>query len=449
MEQRHGAFADPPGNEKNGAQFLAALLQARGIESELIDLPSEFGPNRASLIARVKANAPAVDGADNGAVCLVSHIDVVTAEDARWPVGKGPLSGAVDAADPTNPVVFGRGALDMKSMGIMELHALFALIDSGLPRTRDIVVVAVADEEVKSRGMMQMMTDEVWPKIGCTHAINEGGLGLKDAIVDGQTVFAISVGERGVLWSRVVAEGPPGHGSTPIPGRAPERLLKAMKALDAWHDTPTIHPALYSLLAEVGADAGGINGFVMQRPFLVDLLVKDRLQSKPATKAITNDTVNLTGFGGAESPNVVPSTVWAQYDVRLLPGTTAAGMQKELEAVLAPIEGVHLEVLEQKEPGVSEWDDPLFRALQRNVVDGLDHAVAGPVISPGFTDSILMRKRGVRCYGLLPIVVTAAESATMHGDAERIGKANVVRGTRVLAQALADVVVAPSASPSP
>ncbi len=434
---------NPPGNEKNGALFLQALLTKNGIESELIALPAlssdgEHGDNRASLIARVKATvAPTA-----GPLCLVSHIDVVTAEPGRWPEGRGPLSGAVvDEAGET--FVYGRGAIDMKGMGIMELHALFALVASGLPRHRDVVIVAVADEEVKSRGVEQMITDEVWSKIGCTHAINEGGLGLKDAIVDGQTVFAISVGERGVLWSRVVAEGPPGHGSTPIPGRAPERLLKAMNRLDAWQDKPEIHPAFYDLMAEVGAEAGGINGFVMARPFLVDLLVLDRLQKKPTTRAITNDTIHLTGFGGAEQPNVVPSTVWAQYDIRLLPGTTPAAMQAEVEALLKDIEGVHLEVLERKEGSFSAWDDPLFRALQRNVVEGVDRAVAGPIISPGFTDSIVLRRRGVRCYGILPIIVTAQESATMHGDGERLSKANVIHGTRALAMTLADVVGAP------
>lgn len=427
---------NPAGNEKNGALFLAELLKAKGIESELVDLPAEYGDNRASLIARVKATAPSGEGP----LCLVSHIDVVTAEPARWPEGRGPLSGAVVDDEKDGPTVYGRGAIDMKGMGIMELHALFALIDSGLPRARDVVVVAVADEEVKSRGMQQMVTDEQWSKLGCTHAINEGGIGLKDAILDGQTVFAISVGERGVLWSKVIAEGPPGHGSTPIPGRAPERLLKAMNRLDAWKDTPTIHPALYALLAEVGAEAGGVNGYVMQRPFLVDHLVAPKLQEKPTTKAITNDTIHLTGFGGAEQPNVVPSTVWAQYDIRLLPGSTPDSMRKELDGILEGLEGVHVEVLEEKTPGVSEWDDPVFRALQRNVVDGAGRAVAGPIISPGFTDSILLRQRGVRCYGVIPVVVSAAESATMHGDAERISKANIVRGTRVLAMALADIV---------
>ncbi len=425
---------NPPGNEKNGADFLAALLSAKGIESELID----HGDNRASLIARVKATAPNGEGA----ICLVNHIDVVTSEIARWPAGRGPLSGAVVDVD-GEKMVYGRGAIDMKGMALMELHALFALIDSGLPRTRDLVFVAVADEEVTSIGIEAIVSDEHWPKVNCSHAINEGGLGLSDAIVEGQTVFAISVGERGILWSRVIAEGPPGHGSTPIPGRAPEKLLLAMNRFDAWHDTPKIHPALYELLAEVGNEAGGVNGFVMQRPFLVDRLVMGRLQEKPTTKAITNDTVHLTGFWGANSPNVVPSTVWAQYDVRLLPDTTPEAMKLELEALIKDIPGVRLEVGETKAGSFSDWNDPLFRALQRNAVIGVPRAVAGPIISPGFTDSIVLRRRGVKAYGIIPIVVSAQESSSMHGDGERISQKNIERGTRVLAMTLADVATAP------
>lgn len=430
---------NPPGNEARGVEFLSGLLTPHGIAVDVVT-HGEPGDNRASLIARLPRTVEGA-GPGEGPICLVNHIDVVTSEPERWPEGRGPLSGAIVDED-SDRVVYGRGALDMKGMGMMELHAMLALQKSGLPRTRDIVFLALADEEVASTGVNAIVTDEHWAKVGCTHAINEGGIGLKDAIVEGQTVFAISVGERGVLWSRVIAEGPPGHGSTPIPGRAPEKLLLAMNRFDAWRDTPTIHPALYELLAEVGREAGGTQGFVMERPTLVDMLVKDRLQQKPTTKAITNDTVHLTGFHGANSPNVVPSTVWAQYDVRLLPGTSTVAMKQELEALIADIPGVRLEVIEAREANESEWHDPLFRALQHHVVDGDPRTVAGPMISPGFTDSIVLRRRGVRAYGVIPVAVTAVESSAMHGDAERVSHKNIVRGTRALTLTLADVATA-------
>ncbi len=126
--------------------------------------------------------------------------------------------------------------------------------------------------------------------------------------------------------------------------------------------------------------------------------------------------------------------------MRLLPGTMTTAMQQELSALIADIPGVRLEVIEAKEANESDWHDPLFRSLQHHVVDGDARTVAGPIISPGFTDSIVLRRRGVRAYGVVPVAVSAGESATMHGDAERLSRRNVERGTRALTLTLVDAV---------
>jgi acetylornithine deacetylase/succinyl-diaminopimelate desuccinylase-like protein len=432
---------NPPGNEARGAAFLADKLMALLPDAGLVIDTIDHGNERHSLIVRLPATVPGPQAKE--AFCLVNHIDVVTSEAPRWTPGRGPLSGAV-VSEGGERFVYGRGALDMKGMAILQVHALTALARSGLPRHRDVVFLAVADEEVASIGMEAVISDAHWDKVGCSHAINEGGLGLRDAIVPGQTVFAVSVGERGVLWIRVFAEGPPGHGSTPIPGRAPGKLLEAMRRIDAWQSTPTIHPALYELLAAVGREAGGVNGFVMQRPTLVDWFVVGRLQEKPTTRAITNNTIHLTGFGGAEAPNVVPSEVFAQYDIRILPGTSSADLKAIVEALVQDIPGTRIEVLEVKEPSVSPWDDPVYRVISRHAVQDEPRTIAGPIISPGYTDSILLRKRGVRAYGVVPVVVEAVDAASMHGDNERLSEANIVRGIRALAMMLADVVAQPS-----
>ena len=57
---------------------------------------------------------------------------------------------------------------------------------------------------------MQFLVDKRWGQLECAHLINEGGLGLKDAILDGQTMYPISVGEKGTLWLRMYANGPSG-----------------------------------------------------------------------------------------------------------------------------------------------------------------------------------------------------------------------------------------------
>lgn len=75
MDWRHAgeeAFADlrgylmvptvnPPGDEKLGAEHLAALLEEDGIEAAVLELPD--APARANLIARLPASTPSALGA--------------------------------------------------------------------------------------------------------------------------------------------------------------------------------------------------------------------------------------------------------------------------------------------------------------------------------------------------------------------------------------------------
>jgi acetylornithine deacetylase/succinyl-diaminopimelate desuccinylase-like protein len=421
---------NPPGLETRGAEFLRERLANDGIESEII----EFAPGRGSLIARVKGDGSAPP------LCLVSHLDVVGADAKRWPEGTGPLSGALAGG-----FVWGRGALDMKGMGALETMTVALLKRLRVPLRRDVVLLAVADEEVGNLGMEHVAT-HVWDKVGCSHAVNEGGIGMRDLLVKGQTVFAISVAEKGLLWARLVAQGPSGHGSTPVPGRAPEKLLIALDKLAKRDTGPRLHPSLRTLLAGVGAQAGGFTGFVLQRPTLVDWFVTGKLLDTPATRAGITDTIQVTGLHGAgESPNVVPSETGATLDCRLLPGTTPAAMQAEvLRLTDAARNGLSLQVIHAAEANESPVADPLFHALAKAAVEGRSDAIAGPVLSPGYTDSLRLRaQRSVRAYGFVPFEIDQALAATMHGENERVPVQEVHRGLRRLFTAVVEFAGAP------
>ena len=417
---------NPPGNETLGAEYLKAELAKDGLDAQV----HEFAPGRGSLVARLKATAPSGEKP----LCLLSHIDVVPAEAATWPGDTGPLSGALK-----DGMVWGRGALDMKGMGTLELQTFRWLARRQVPLHRDVILLAVADEEV-AEGGMKLVTEQLWGELDCGHVINEGGMGVRGLLTENQTAFAISVGEKGILWLRVTAEGEAGHGSTPTDNRAPTRLVQAIEKLAARQPKPRIQPAMYELLRRVGAKNGGASGFVMQRPALVDTFAMKKLLSKPQTRAGVTDTCQVTGFEGKGSaPNVIPSATSAIMDCRLLPGTTPKALQEELEALVKDVPGIKFEVLQAFEAAVSEMDDPFFDALARQAVAGRDDAVAGPVISPGYTDSILARGKGARAYGFVPFDVTPEELATFHGRDERVSVKNVHRGLEVLFRAVVDV----------
>lgn len=432
---------NPPGNETRGANFLADVLTREGIPWQI----TEHEPGRGSLIARLPGSG------EQEPLCLLSHIDVVPGDEERWREGYGVLSGRIDE----HGVLFGRGALDMKGMGAIELWSMVLLHRHQVPLSRDIVLLAVADEEVGQGGMSWVMREH-WDEIGCSHLINEGGIGLRDMFFEGQPFFPISVGEKGALWLRMVAVGEPGHGSTPRTDTATERLRRAMDAVEARKTEPNWHPALLEALHEVGEEHGGFSGWVLRHPRTVKLFLKGKLMGNPLTRAAITTTVNITGLGGANKPNVVTSEAWALLDCRLQPGVTRAEVLAELEG-LVDSEWVRFEEISYRQAGVSEWDDPLYRALAHHVVQDLDHAVAGPVISVGYTDSILAREHGVQAYGLEPFLVGQDELEGMHGDNERIALDQLHRGLEVLFRAVHDVshdvdggwVEPPAPPPSP
>jgi acetylornithine deacetylase/succinyl-diaminopimelate desuccinylase-like protein len=414
---------NPPGNETRGAEFLGKLLAKEGIPFEIV----EYAPGRGNLIARLKGSGK------ERPLCLVSHIDVVTAEADKWPKGKGPLSGALD----DKGYIWGRGALDMKGLGALELMTMVLLKRAHVPLKRDVVLVAVAAEETDSRGI-QFVIENHWDKLGCSHSVNEGGLGIKDLLVEGQTVYTISVAEKGVLWLKMTAHGESGHGSTPVPGRAPERLLRAIAKLEGRDDPPVVHPSLYELASRIGLDVGGLKGFVLTRRSLVNMFVVDKLMESPPAKATLFNTVNVTGFEGRKEPNVIPGEVSAILDCRVLPGTRPIDLLVELRGIVGD-ENVSFELLDLMAANESTWDDPFFRALARNAIDGREHVVAGPALSPGYTDSLYLRLKGVRAYGFVPFEVTQDEMRGFHGRDERVSAENVKRGVRALYRAVLDV----------
>jgi hypothetical protein len=137
--------SNPPGNETAGARYLAALLEREEIPSEIL----EIEPGRGSLVARVPG-----DGAEPP-VGLLSHIDVATASADDWVPGRAPFSGLIDE----DGVVWGRGALDMKGMGVLELLTLVWAKRLGIPLRRDLVLLAVADEEVERIARMTCVSE--------------------------------------------------------------------------------------------------------------------------------------------------------------------------------------------------------------------------------------------------------------------------------------------------
>jgi acetylornithine deacetylase/succinyl-diaminopimelate desuccinylase-like protein len=424
---------NPPGNESAGAQFLAEQLAADGIESTL----TAFSPGRDSLIAKLEGR-PAQGQEKEGALCLLSHIDVVEAETDAWI--HPPLSGKIDGG-----FIWGRGAIDMKGTGALQLQVFRMLHQMNIPLKRDVVLLAVADEESGNQGIQHVL-DNHWQDIQCSQAFNEGGIGIKDLLFEGQDVFSISIGEKGVLWLRMTANGTPGHGSTPRPDQSPDILLQALNRLKDFDEPFAPPPVFDTLMSLIGIHQGGVQGWILQRPFLIRTVLKRKILSKHLTRAATTNTINVTGLSGAIVPNVVPSQSSALLDIRVLPGRTTSEMQQKIVATIDDPR-ISFEVLTAREAEMSPADDPAYWALAHQIARLRPESVVGPIVSPGFTDSVFLRQHGVNAYGLAPFLMSDKELIGMHGHNERISVENMRLGLQILWGAVLELAAEPDARP--
>src|SRR5204863_284926 len=205
---------NPPGNEIEGAKFLTAVLGRDGIASETV----ESAPGRANLVARL-----AGDGSLPGIV-LHHHIDVVYADRRYWTMD--PFGGEV-----RDGYLYGRGAIDMKSTGIMHLAAVLALKRAGVPLKRDLVFLATADEEAGSVYGARFVVDarRDW-LAGAEYAISELG-GIEVHAGFRAPLGHIVISEKTGLPLTLTARSDPGHGSMPWPDTPPHRLIRALGRL--------------------------------------------------------------------------------------------------------------------------------------------------------------------------------------------------------------------------
>lgn len=401
---------NPPSDTRQTAELLAGLLKQAGLQVTRY----ESAPGKAIVLARLPATVSPPRGKP---ILLLHHMDVVPADATRWPVE--PYSAVVK-----DGMLWGRGAIDMKSLGVIHLYALLTLLRHNVQRTRDVLFLAVPDEEAGGGLGTRWMLAHHYAELDPEYVLDEGGCGSRDLYAAGKLVYGISVAEKKLIWLKVRADGVAGHGSQPHEQNPNDRLVRA----------------LHRLLAEP-LPTGSVA--------IVDQLRRrlGPLAPNKYARAIEQSTIALTtlrsGVGEPPKVNVIPSVAEATLDCRVLPGTTTAQWLDELRRRLGD-PGLQLTVTyESDDPVVTPDDTPLFRALAAAIRRASPEAVVVPTLVPFGTDSNSFRPRGVKSYGIFPVVLSAELVASMHGDAERLPVAELGKGVRILFEALRDTLKGP------
>jgi len=445
---------NPPGNEMRAVEFYKKILDREGIENREF----EYKPGRGDLWARIPRSS---DGAgenphfsqnqgevghppdighpsagsseDTRPIILLNHMDVVTSDASHWRVP--PFSGEI-----RDGYIWGRGAQDMKDEGLAQLVVMVMLKREKVKLDRDVIFLAVADEEVDDTGSDWFIKNQPGLLENAGYLINEGGENLLE---DGRVKYVgVDVGEKTTYWLHVVAHGQPGHGSRPNVDSAPNRLVRALSRIQQYHTPLRVLPVVDEFLRDMAPYEPPERAAYYRdvRKAIEDKRFQDELERDESLNFLLRDTISLTMLGGSEQTNVIPAEAWANLDVRILPGGDPKALLAAVRKVVNdPNVTVEPENAEFRVANYSGTDNAMWAAIKDVSGKYFPGTPVVPHITSGYTENQMYRPLGMVAYGFNPYTATDEEGNTEHGNDERIRVEEVRRGPRILFDVVTEV----------
>ena len=403
-------FGEGKGNEKEVAEYVAALLEEVGIKTTIY----ESAPGRCNVMARIL-------GRDSSRPGLVvhGHLDVVPVNADDWSVN--PFCG-----DIIDGFIWGRGAVDMKNMDAMIIATVRDWSRTGYVPPRDIVLAFFADEEAGSILGSHWMVDK-HPELfsGCSEAISEVG-GFSVTVADGKRFYMIETAEKGIHWMKLTAHGKAGHGSVMNQENALTRLAEAVAKIGN-HEWPQRYSTtVKNLLKKVASVTGKAYDEKDLRPLLLEIGFAARMIG-----ATLQNTANPTMLEAGYKANVIPGSASAVIDGRFIPG-----FEDELNETITQLVGPHVSVETIARDIALEvpFEGDLVEAMCAAIVKEDSQAIPVPYLMSGGTDNKALAKLGIIGYGFSPLKLPEDFDfvAMFHGVDERVPVEGLTFGARVL-----------------
>ncbi|VDP19893.1 unnamed protein product [Onchocerca flexuosa] len=284
---------------------------------------------------------------------LYSHTDVVPTPDKEcWKFD--PYAGIKDI----DGKIYGRGAQDMKSIGIQYVEALRRLFKNGQQNfLRTIHIVWGPDEEIGGEdGMEKFVKSEAFRKLNVAFVLDEG------LPTEGEP-YKVYYAERCPWWIVVSCKGVAGHGSQLIENTASEKMQRI------------------------------INSFMKFREEQKRLL---QMNNELSPSSVIS--VNLTKIQGGVQTNVLPTEIKIWFDLRVPPMHNFEELEDQISNWCTDAGSDNTRI---KAMTPITDDDPWWLAFS-SVFKQLTYPISVDIF-PGSTDSRFLRQEGIRSIGFSPI----------------------------------------------
>ncbi len=399
--------SNPPGHERECALWIKALLDEHGIDNQILHPPGL--PERCNVVARIPGRG------DAPPLLLQGHTDVVSVHGQRW--DRDAFGGQL-----ADGCVWGRGAVDMKGGLTMMLHALLRARHSDVPPPGDIILAAVADEELGGRQGAAFLVHE-HPHLfdGVRHAFGE--LGGFTVHIRGHRFYPIMVAEKHICRIRVTFLGNGGHGSQIHRNTALSRAARALRRLERRHPPFKIVDATRAMLEAMIEEMSMTEAMALRmamKPNTTGMalgLMGDKVGRM--LEPMFRDTISPTIIEGGVQENAVPSEVQVLLDCRLLPGSNQSDIVRDVLAIVGENAEIKVERYEEGPPTVDMSLMPYLSDLLEKADPG---AKAIPFMVAGGTDAKWFHELGIDTYGFTPMRLPPDLDfmALFHGPNERI-----------------------------
>ena len=219
---------NPPGDVTPAANFLKDIIEKENIPVELYW--SDKSTGRVNLLARLNGS-----GANNP-LLMLHHMDVVPVDERGWTVE--PFGGVEK-----DGYLCGRGSLDMKNYGVVQLMSMLQLVRQGVDLDRDLLFLAVCDEEIGGELGAKWMVENHWDDMAPEFVLDEGGFGTEGFFTkDNRLIFSVGVAEKQMFALNLSIKRPPGHASMPPKENANFILSEALARVAAYTTPENLTP---------------------------------------------------------------------------------------------------------------------------------------------------------------------------------------------------------------
>ncbi|MDX2174327.1 MAG: M20/M25/M40 family metallo-hydrolase [Bacteroidota bacterium] len=422
------------GNEKPAAQFIENICKQQGFYISVFS-NTDSSYNFCASLLPLEKKLPSV--------LFINHIDVVQASDSvNWLYP--PFNGTI-----SNDTIYGRGAIDMKGLAVMQLMALKKIketttIDS---LKNNIVILFLSGEETGGiNGAKKIIEPQFLNQLNPLVVFGEGGGGLTNVIPNkpNELCFFISNAEKKSIWLKLEAKVKAnGHGSVHSNKTAHKILLKAINKIENTEERIVIDKSTKQTFKQLGNIMGGYKGFVIKHInwWIFKPLRRKIFNNNEALNVLATNSYQLTQIQNPQQGpvNQVAQSAVAYYDCRLLPNKSEKPLLLKLMfRILDP--RIKLSIIDESPTAEPTRLNNHYYNMKKALLKIFPTSKVMPVLFPATTDNSYFRSVDVPAYGLLPFQLNKDMIESVHASNEKLPIKAINDGINVYVEFLKNYV---------